>query len=102
MQFRLFIAVFCLAGVRLSNAWENQTEEIRDELSLLVRRVNNLEEALKEKDNENIELKEKIEEVRNTPFGYFCGYQDAFYSPNSVITYDKLLYRCAGDNWPRK
>ena len=77
MQFRLFIAVFCLAGVRLSNAWENQTEEIRDELSLLVRRVNNLEEALKEKDNENIKLKEKIEEVRNTPFGYFCGYQDA-------------------------
>ena len=34
---------------------------MRDELSLLVRRVNNLEE---EKDNENKELQEKIEEVR--------------------------------------
>ena len=34
----------------------------------------------------------KIEDVRNPPFGYFCGYQNSFSSENSVITYDKLLY----------
>ena len=43
MRFRLLIAVSCLAGLRLSNAREDQTEETRDEWSLLVRRVNNLE-----------------------------------------------------------
>ena len=54
---------------------------MRDELSLLIRRVNNLEEALKEKDDEiiglgtaNKELQEKIEEVQNPPFGYFCAF----------------------------
>ena len=92
MLFRLFIAVFCLAGPRLSNARENQTEEMRDELSLLVRRVNNLEEALTKKDNEIQELQEKIEEVRNPPFGYFCSYKGVFSLSSSVITYDKLLY----------
>ena len=99
MQFRLLIAVFCLAGLRFSNAREDLTEETRDELSLLIKRFNNLEEALKEKDNDNmelqdhiLELQEKIGEVRNAPFGYFCSYQDKFSAPDSVITYEKLLY----------
>ena len=106
MRFRFIFAVFCLAGVRLSTARENQTDEIRDESSLLIQRFNNLEEALREKDNEIIELREKVETVRSenedlqekigqvkdTPFGYFCSYQDIFGSPDSVITYDKLLY----------
>ena len=81
MKGVLVIAVFCLAGVRLSIAREDQTEEMRDELNLLIRRVNNLEEALKEKDDEiiglgtaNKELQEKIEEVQNPPFGYFCAF----------------------------
>ena len=52
MRSLLIIAVFCLAGLRLSFAREDQTAEMRDELSLLVRRVNNLEEAQQEKDNE--------------------------------------------------
>ena len=79
---------------------------MRDALDLLIRRVNNIEEALEEKDIENKELKErienvqtankelqeKIEDVRNPPFGYFCSYQDRFSVANSVITYDKLLY----------
>ena len=65
---------------------------MRDELSLLVRRFNNLEEALMEKDNENKELhkkiedvqtaneelQEKIEDVQNPPFGYFAVYKDSF------------------------
>ena len=106
MKRILVIAVFCLAGVRLSKAREEDSEEKRDELSLLIRRFNNLEEALKEKDNEimdleekieavqteNKELQEKIEDIRNPPFGYFCSYQDRFSAPDSVITYDKLLY----------
>merc|ERR1712088_850430 len=65
---------------------------MRDELSLLIRRVNNLEEALEVKDNEIKELQEKIEEVRNSPFGYFCSYKNTFAAPDGVITYDKLLY----------
>ena len=92
MQFHLFIAVFCFASLRLSNARENQTEEMRDELSFLVRRVNQLEEALTKKDNEIMELQEMIEEIRNPPFGYFCSYQERFTEGGSVITYDKLLY----------
>ena len=104
------IVIFYLTCVRPSTARETQTEGMTDELSLLIRRVNNLEE---EKDNEIIELREKIEDVReenkelrtqnkelqekiediqNPPFGYFCSYQDEFYASNSVITYDKLLY----------
>ena len=38
------------------------------------------------------ELEEKIEEVRNPPFGYFCAYKSSFSTANSVITYDRLLY----------
>ena len=34
----------------------------------------------------------EIEDVRNLPFGYFCGYQNSFSASNSVINYDKLLY----------
>ena len=92
MRSLLIIAVFYLACVRLSIAREDESEEMRDELSLLIRRVNTLEEALREKDNEIMELQEKIEEVRNPPFGYFCSYQDQFTAGNSVIKYDKLLY----------
>ena len=120
MQHRLLIAVFCLTGVRLSNVRKDQTEEMRDDLSLLIRRFNNLEEAMKEKDNEikelqeeteearienkelqkkieevrteNKKLQEKIEDIRNPPFGYFCGYKQSYSTSNSVITYDKLLY----------
>ena len=92
MKSLLIIAVFCLVGVRLSKAKEDEIEEMRDELSLLTRRFNNLEEALKEKDNEIMELQEKIEEVRNPPFGYFCSYQYSFSASDSVITYAKLLY----------
>ena len=97
----LIIAVLCFTGVRLAigTASDDQNEEMRDELNLLIRRVNNLEEALKEKDDEiiglgtaNKELQEKIEEVQNPPFGYFCAFKDQFSTGNSVITYDKLLY----------
>ena len=107
MRILLIIAVFCLAGVRLSIAREDQTGDMRDELSLLVRRVNNLEEALGKKDNEinelqekieNVqtekkELQEKIEEVRNPPFGYFCSSgREELLLDYFVITYDKMLY----------
>merc|ERR1711971_185505 len=92
MKRVLVISVFCLAGLRLSIAREDQSGDMRDELSFLTRRVNNLEEALKEKDNEIKELQEKIEEVRNPPFGYFCSYQGSFSTATSVITYEKLLY----------
>ena len=61
MRILLIITVFCLAGVRLSIAREDQTGDMRDELSLLVRRVNNLEE---EKDIENKEFQVKIENVQ--------------------------------------
>ena len=81
MRILRIIVLSCLAGVRFSSATEDQTEEMRDELNLLIRRVNNLEEALKEKDDEiiglgtaNKELQEKIEEVQNPPFGYFCAF----------------------------
>ena len=100
------LIIFRLAGVSFSVAREDQTGEMRDALDLLIRRVNNIEEALEEKNIENKELKErienvqtankelqeKIEDVRNPPFGYFCSYQNVFSAPNSVITYDKLLY----------
>ena len=112
MRIPLIIAVFCLADVRPSNASEDQIEERRDELSLLIRRFNTLDEALKEKDNEIMELQEKMGEfqekieelgaenkeqqekieVRNPPFGYFCAFKDTFSTAFSVITYDKLLY----------
>ena len=39
-----------------------------------------------------MELQEKIEEVRNPPFGYFCSYKYQFSASDSVITYDYLLY----------
>merc|ERR1711997_1374040 len=88
MRSLLIIALFCLCGLSLSIAREDQNEDMRDELSLLVRRVNNLEEALKETDSENKKLQE------NPPFGYFCSYKDEFSESgeDSVITYDKLLY----------
>ena len=95
----LLIIICCLTVVRLTIASDDQTEVMRDELNLLIRRVNNLEEALKEKDDEiiglgtaNKELQEKIEEFQNLPFGYFCAFKDQFSTGNSVITYDKLLY----------
>ena len=37
-------------------------------------------------------LQKNGEEIRHSPFGYFCGYQNQFSAPDSVITYDKLLY----------
>ena len=99
MRILLIITVFCLAGVRLSIAREDQTGDMRDELSLLIRRVNNLEEENKELQekieevrSENKELQEKIEEAQNPPFGYFCSYKNTFAAADSVITYDKLLY----------
>ena len=67
--------------------------------SSLEERLGHLEQALSQRDEvltelrtENKELQEKIEEVRNPPFGYFCSYQDSFSASHSVITYDKLLY----------
>ena len=54
---------------------------MRDELSLLVRRFNNLEEALMEKDNENKELQKKIEDVQTANEkieDIFAVYKDSF------------------------
>merc|ERR1711997_1139787 len=51
-----------------------------------------LDEKIEAVRTENKELQEKIENLRNPPFGYFCSYQDRFSVANSVITYDKLLY----------
>ena len=61
MLNRLVILIFYLACVRFSTAGETQTEEMREELSLLIRRVNNLE---LEKGIEMMELREKIEDLR--------------------------------------
>ena len=41
---------------------------------------------------ENKELREKMENLRNPPFGYFCSFQEEWTEADSVITYDKLLY----------
>ena len=60
----LIIVLLCFTDVRLSSAMEDQTEDMRDELNLLIRRVNNLEEALTEKDIEIMEQREKIEELQ--------------------------------------
>ena len=100
MRILLITAVFCLAGLTVSIAREDHPEERRDELSLLIERFNNLEEALKEKDDEIMELKEKtgvlqekIEDLQNPPFGYFCSYKVTLpESGSSIVTYDKLLY----------
>merc|ERR550519_1800712 len=91
MRSLLVIAVFCLAGVRLSFAREDQTGG-NEKLSLH-ERLERMEKEIEEVRTENKELQEKIEEVQNPPFGYFCSYQDGFFSvPDSVITYEKLLY----------
>ena len=93
MRILLITAVFCLAGLTVSIAREDHPEERRDELSLLIERFNNLEEALKEKDDEIMELQEKIEDLQNPPFGYFCSYKVTLpESGSSIVTYDKLLY----------
>ena len=66
---------------RLSTAREDQTEDMRDELSLLVRRFNNLEEALMEKDSENKELQKRIEDVQTANAkieDIFAVYKDSF------------------------
>ena len=63
MRVRSLI-IFRLAGVSFSVAREDQTGEMRDALDLLIRRVNNIEEALEEKNIENKELKERIENVQ--------------------------------------
>ena len=115
MRSLLIIAVICTAGVRLSDNRKDQSEE--DEKSSLYERVERIEEELRsekkvlqkkieEVKTENMVLKRKIEEVirgnkelqekidvvGNPPFGYFCGFQELFSTPNSVINYDKLLY----------
>ena len=95
MRILHVIAVVCLAGLKLSIAREDQTEERRDELSLLLRRVDNLEEALKEKDNEILELQEKIEADDSAPFGYYCAYAGgwSFWDTEyTKITLDTVTY----------
>ena len=69
MRGLLIIAVSFHAGVTFSTAKKDQIEEIIDDLSLFIRRFNNIEEALREKDNEIMELQEKIKELPNSPFG---------------------------------
>ena len=49
-------------------------------------------ERVKQIVSKDQELEERISEIRNAPFGYFCGYQNSFSTANSVIKYDKLLY----------
>ena len=51
--------------------------------------MDHLEEELR---NENKELREEMENLRNPPFGYFCSFQEEWTEADSVITYDKLLY----------
>ena len=67
--------------------------------SSVLERLDLLEEALSQRDdvvaelrNENQELREKMENLRNPPFGYFCSYKEEWTEADSVITYDKLLY----------
>ena len=90
MRNLLIIFVFCLASGRLSIAGKDLIEE-NEKLSLL-ERLERLEKEIEEVHTENRELQEKIEDVQNAPFGYFCGHRGAFFLTNSVITYDKLLY----------
>ena len=90
MQRVLIITVFCLAGVGLSVAREEKTEE-NEKLSLH-ERMERMEREIGAVRTENLELQEKIENLRNPPFGYFCSYKESFSAANSVITYDKLLY----------
>ena len=110
MKRVLVIAVFCLAGGRLSIAREDEIEEMRKtmrsgfmELQEKIEIVQTENKEQKEKiedlrtenkdlQEKNKELQEKIENVRNPPFGYFCSYKDIFSADHSVITYDKLLY----------
>merc|ERR1711874_156876 len=101
MRSLLIISIFCHASVRLSIAREAQTED-NEKLSLYERldrmerefgeKIEEIRSENEELRTENKELQEKIENVRNPPFGYFCSYEDSFSTANSVITYDKLLY----------
>lgn len=104
MRSLLVISVFCLAGVRLSIAREDQTggneklslherlERVEREIEEVRTENKELREKIEDVSVENMELQERIKEVRNPPFGYFCSYKDSISAPNSVITYDKLLY----------
>ena len=118
MRSLLIIAIFCLAGVRLSTVrkdqigeneklslhdrmerMEREIEEVRTENKELRAETRELQEKIREVRTENKELRietrelqEKIDEVRNPPFGYFCSYQEAFAESHSVITYDRMLY----------
>merc|ERR1711971_893698 len=104
MRSLLVISVFCLAGVRLSIAREDQTggneklslherlERVEREIEEVRTENKELREKIEDVSVENMELQERIKEVQNPPFGYFCSYQSEISAPNSVITYDKLLY----------
>ena len=78
---------------------EDQSVECCHVFSSVLERLDLLEEALSQRDdvvtelrNENQELREKMENLRNPPFGYFCSYKEEWTEADSVITYDKLLY----------
>ena len=60
MRSLFIIAIFCVTGVRLSIAREEEGEESSHQKS---QHVNNLEVALEEKDNENVNLREMVENL---------------------------------------
>ena len=65
---------------------------VEERLDLLEQALSQRDDVVAELRNENLELREKMENLRNPPFGYFCSYKEEWTEADSVITYDKLLY----------
>ena len=69
---------------------------LKDLQTELAEKTQSLEQSLSHLLAADLRIDERLEEVRNPPFAFICGYRGTFGSDNSAISYDKLLYNSSG------
>ena len=76
----------------LKQKFANLKQQIMVEKEDLKQEMINLQQKLVKMNNDNLELKLKIEDLSNPPFYHMCLFQDHGYGNNHVINYDRILY----------
>ena len=69
---------------------------LKDLQTELAEKTQSLDQSLSHLLAADLKIDERLEEVRNPPFAFICGYRGTFGSDNSAISYDKLLYNSSG------
>merc|ERR1711915_37410 len=92
---KILIGIFALVAANknsLMTSLQEKLDMLEDEIADLKKDKIMKSEKLVEIEQENAELKLKVEDVRNPPFYHMCSYRDVYSTSDHLIPFDKIIY----------